>query len=278
LPRGDAFVVGSDQVWNPTITGALHRAYFLDFVPDDIQKISYAASFGTKELQCSREEQAGLSFLLKRFNAISVREMSGLSICRRLADVPAVPTLDPVFLLSDADYHSLCFQVEIKGGGLVCFKFDKGAGFLETVDHMSKALSLPAYVMDRFRARQLLMMPAYITIDRFRGRHIRSILFPSPARWLSSIRQASFIFTDSFHGLAFSLIFRKNFIVTPANPKRFTRIKELLEEIGLESRIFYGYDEIKKDHRWQSPIDYTKVNEIMSRRIESSLDFLRNAL
>lgn len=278
LPVGDTFVVGSDQVWNPSITGRLKYEYFFEFIPDGIRKIAYAASFGKKEVRWSQKQQAHIAFLLNRFDAISVRENSGARICQAIAGVPAVSVLDPVFLLSDSDYASLCSQTYIKDNGLVCYKYDKGSRFLETVDYISKELNMSAYIIDRFRIRHMWTIPAYTIIDKFRGKNIKSISLPSPERWLGSLRQASFVFTDSFHGLAFSLILRKNFIVIPANLKRFIRIEELLKELELESRIFHSYDEIRRDYRWKEAIDYNKVNKIISKKIKFSVDFLENAL
>ncbi|MCD6184845.1 MAG: polysaccharide pyruvyl transferase family protein [Deltaproteobacteria bacterium] len=278
VPQGKVFVVGSDQVWNPSITKALMFDYFFEFVPDDVKKISYAASFGKKEIEWSQEQQTRIAFLLKRFYAVSVRENSGVKICRDIAGIPAVPVLDPVFLLSNSDYSSFCSNTSAKSNGLFCYKFDKGQGFIETVDYLSKALNMPAYIIDRFRMRHLWAMPICSIIDRFMGKRIKSITLPDPETWLGSLRQASFVFTDSFHGLAFSIIFQKNFIVVPANSKRFIRIEELLNELNLDDRIFYSYDEIRRDQRWKEAIDYNRVNKILSRKIDSSFDFLKNAL
>ena len=278
VPHGDAFVVGSDQVWNPSITKALMFDYFFEFVPDSIKKISYAASFGKKEIECSQEQLTRIAFLLNRFDAVSVRENSGVKICRDIAQFSAVAVLDPVFLLPKSDYSTFYSKKSTKGNGLLCYKFDKGQGFIDTVNYLSKALNMPAYIIDRFRIRYLWTMPVCSIIDRFVGKRIKSITLPDPETWLGSLRQALFVFTDSFHGLAFSLIFNKNFIVTPANPKRFIRIEELLKELKLDDRIFYSYDEIRRDHRWKETIDYNKVNKILSEKIEFSFDFLRNAL
>ena len=278
LPQGEVFIVGSDQVWNPVLTKTRIFDYFFEFVPDTIKKISYAASFGKKEIDWSQEQQERIAFLLNRFDAVSVRENSGVKICRDIAGISAVAVVDPVFLLSNSDYSSCCSMTCTKGNGLVCYKFDKGQGFIETVNYISKAFNMSTYIIDRFRTRHMWMMPACSIIDRFRGRRIKLISLPDPKRWLGSLMQASFIFTDSFHGVAFSLIFKKNFIVIPANPKRFIRIKELLKGLKLENRIFYSYDEIRRDHRWKEAIDYNKVNKIISKKIKFSVDFLENAL
>ena len=278
LPSGDAFIVGSDQVWNSNITRTFMPDYFFEFVQDGIKKVSYAASFGKEQVEWPQEQQARIAFLLNRFDAISVRENSGAKICQTIAGVSAVAVLDPVFLLSNSYYSSLYSKTYIKGSGLVCYKFDKGQGFIETVDYISKAFNMSTYIIDRFRTRHMWMMPACSIIDRFRERRIKLISLPDPKRWLGSLMQASFIFTDSFHGVAFSLIFKKNFIVIPANPKRFIRIKELLKGLKLENRIFYSYDEIRRDHRWKEAIDYNKVNKIISKKIKFSVDFLENAL
>ena len=278
IPPGDVFVVGSDQVWNPNNTRRFMCDYFFESVPDHIRKISYAASFGQKDIPFVDEQQRRVCSLLKRFDAVSVRERSGVDICHALANVSAVQVLDPVFLLPKSDYSRICSHSFIPANALVSYKFNQGPGFIDALDYVSKEIGYVAYVLNCLKINDLLTRPLTLINDRFKKRNLKLIWCPSPERWLAGLRKSSFIFTDSFHGTAFAIIFRKNFIVTINNKKRFTRIEELLKELNLEDRIFHSYEEIKSDHRWKAPIDYNKVDVILSKKIEFSVDFLRNSL
>jgi hypothetical protein len=259
-PDADAYVVGSDQVWNPAITEVLQQEYFLGFVPDSIRKISYAASFGFDSVDWSDDTKQRVGNLLRRFDAVSVREMSGVSICQDIASVSAVPVLDPTFLVENYDH--LYVKSPVREPALVAFKFKQDESFPSHLSYLAKKLMLPDYTIS----------------SRLRSQSRRCLRLPRPEQWLASIRDASYVFTDSFHGVAFAIIFRKNFIVCPANKARFFRIAELLSELKLQERIFESYDEFRSDDRWLKPVDYTAAAKILSRRIGESKTFLSSAL
>jgi hypothetical protein len=257
-PISNAYVVGSDQVWNPAITRSMTFDYFLEFVPEGAKRIAYAASFGTEELQVPKIEYERIGSLLEKFDAISVRERSGIRICRELLGKTATHVLDPVFLLEDyMPVSSIKTQVK----GLVCYKFVRDPELGETLAMISKLLRIPAYILDSH------------PIASARGLRI-----PSPQQWLSGLRQSSFVITDSFHALMFAIIFKKNFIAMPANAKRFGRIEELLKDLDLENRIFLTYEQIVKDRSWIQPIDYSIVTRKLRPRIQTSMNFLKNYL
>lgn len=108
----DAYVVGSDQVWRPAFNlGPRLGNMFLDFAGDDVKKISYAASFGCKEWEYTEEQERMCGKLAKRFDAISVREASGVDLCKEHFGVDATLVLDPTLLLNKEDYGKVCHDV-----------------------------------------------------------------------------------------------------------------------------------------------------------------------
>ncbi|MBN2903995.1 MAG: polysaccharide pyruvyl transferase family protein, partial [Enterococcus sp.] len=112
----DAYVVGSDQVWRPAFNlGPRLVNMFLDFAGDDVKKISYAASFGCKEWEYTEEQELQCGKLAKRFDAISVREASGVDLCKEHFGVDATLVLDPTLLLDKEDYGKVCNDVPRKG-------------------------------------------------------------------------------------------------------------------------------------------------------------------
>ena len=108
----DTIIVGSDQVWRPKYTGGIEK-YFLSFADNRIKKIAYSASFGTDKNEYSFYEKWVCGKLIKRFDAISVREESAISLIREQLhwDVDVIQTLDPTMLLDITDYKSLVGQV-----------------------------------------------------------------------------------------------------------------------------------------------------------------------
>lgn len=110
IPEADVYIVGSDQVWNQNITGQYLLHYFLDFAPVFAKKISFASSFGSDEFIASPDLKCKSIDLLRNFNSISVREESGVTICKSFG-IDAVEVLDPTLLL---DHYELLFNIKIK--------------------------------------------------------------------------------------------------------------------------------------------------------------------
>ena len=101
----DYVVIGSDQTWRPSISADIYN-FFLDFLQDEnqIKKIAYATSFGTDQWEFSEEQEKRCKQLVKQFDAVSVREESGISLCQQFLDVDAEHVLDPTLLLKQEDY------------------------------------------------------------------------------------------------------------------------------------------------------------------------------
>lgn len=250
----DAYIVGSDQVWRPRFSPYLMN-YFLDFTRKrDVLRLSYAASFGTDCWEGVASDIDDIIPLMKEFNAISVREESGVSICRNTFGIDAHCVLDPTLLLS-RDQYSLLFPYQEKA---------------------QSASYLAVYILDWSKATEHLvkrvcnekrLTPLYIGKLNRHG-------FPSIESWLSGIFNSDYVLTDSFHGTVFSIIAHKQFI-TVTNPGRgSSRFESLLGRIGLLSRL----TDNKHCSSINEMIDYQVVEEKLSRLKEESMSFLKKNL
>lgn len=259
-PQCDIYVLGSDQVWNKDITGDLKYSFFFDFVPDTKPRFSYASSFGVGKWEFKVVETGIVSELLKKFTSVAVREKSAIDLCKDNCGVDAVLVVDPTLLISD--YSKLIGKVRINGKGIVSFKFTKGDDFYDFLRKIKRITNQDVTILNK-------TVPV---------KQLRNIPLPTIKKWVKSIAEADLVITDSYHALCFSIIFRKQFIVLPANEKNFNRLSELLSDLGIENRIFYSYEEVLSDHRWKDKINYEKVNEKLAVKVNQSKLFIQNQL
>lgn len=202
-----AVVVGSDQVWRPKYTPDISKM-FLNFVKNEkVKRIAYAASFGVDEWEYTRQQTMICSELARKFNAISVRESSGIHLCKKYLGVEAIWTLDPTLLLSKGDYETLCYDIPIE-----------------------KTPFLAAYILensDDIKAKcEQIASEKGLTIKWFTADKDASL---SICEWIAMFRDASYVVTDSFHGTAFSIIFAKEFKCFFNENRGSTRFKSLLK-------------------------------------------------
>ena len=187
----DAVIVGSDQVWRKCMTYNIGcENYFLKFVPDEIKKIAYSVSMGTDVNEYNRKEIKNLSKLYSRFDAVSVREESALSMfCKNGWVLPKAEwTLDPTLLLKVDDYVALIkSNNEVKDitlGKVFSYVLDMNDGIKQELEKCGK----PFVVMG-------LKDAGNVSIEQ----------------WLNNIRCSDMVITDSYHGVVFSIIFGKEF-------------------------------------------------------------------
>jgi len=260
LPDCDLYIVGSDQVWNPKITKSLYSAFFFDFLPSNKKRISYAASFGEAKWPYDEDKTQEIFCYLKNFNAISVRESSAVNLCREYLKLDATQVLDPTLLLKD--YSEILGNKPIlRQNKVVIFKFNKGKKLLQFIKDFKKIVNQD----------DIIVLRAFLGIF---SRYFKNIPAPSVKQWIRQIATSSLVITDSFHGVCFAILFHKQFIVIPAHADRFTRIESLLEQLGLQDRIFHSYQEILSDTRWKSLINYTDVDNKLSAKRDESLIFI----
>lgn len=261
----DTIIVGSDQVWRPQyFFSAIENAY-LDFAKEwDVKRIAYAASFGTEEWEYSDEQTSNCAALLKKFNAVSVRESSAVKLCEEKFGVKTQQVLDPTLLLNKEDYIKLFESTKTpqSEGSLFCYILDKGKETSSIIDGISKDKVLsPFYVNSRYEE------PNAPLEERIQQ---------PVEKWLRAFHDAEFIITDSFHACAFSIIFNKPFIVYGNKERGFARFESLLNMFGLEDRLVSSPGEVNKV--LQATIDWDRVNSIRKQMKEKSLSFLTKNL
>lgn len=266
----DAYVVGSDQVWRPCYSENIYNG-FLDFCQDvkGVKRIAYAASFGVDEWEFSEEQTQECKRLVKLFDAVSVREDSGVHLCEDYFDVDALHVLDPTLLLEQEDYIKLAEEMKdpISSGELFCYILDNNQEIGNAIQNISSKLSLKAFEVKAKKNNYNM---------RKWGEKISDYVIPSPTKWLRAFMDAKMVFTDSFHGCVFSIIFNKPFWVIGNEGRGNARFDSLLKLFNLEGRRvdINSVENINLD----TPIDWDKVNRIKIEWQIRSLNFLRENL
>ena len=267
--RFQSFIFGSDQIWRYAIARSNYPAYFGAFANSDARLLSYAASFGKDDWDEAPEEATNnIKKLLRRFQAISVREESGVRICSETFDREAVEVLDPTLLLDRFDYTgvSSLSRADVSGKYIAC-------SFLGA-DSEESELS-PKFAIDR--ASEYFGAPSRDIIKRTvrilgKGRAV----YNGVPEWLSHIENAQFVLTNSFHCVVFAIIYRRNFACLNTANRGNERIISLLSKLGIENRFVETRDDFEK--ALASQIDYAKVHEKLNSLKEKSFKFLSSAL
>lgn len=268
----DALIVGSDQVWRP-LYNPFQTAMFFDFVDnEEVKRIAYAASFGTSKWEFSPAMTETCARLVKEFDLVTVREKSGVELCRDNLGVEAQHVLDPTLLLSKVDYERL---VETENepeseGTLFHYILDPSAEKNAFIEQAAKAQGLiPFTIMPKFQAENRTRKDV--------KRHIMDCVFPSVTSWLRGFMDAKMVIVDSFHGAVFSIIFNKPFWVIENNKRGSARFESLLGLFQLEDRMI-TVDTIQTDSNWCKEIDWGIVNSIWDKEKKKSILLLREIL
>lgn len=265
----DTIVVGSDQLWRPD--NIFPDYYTLSWVSDDIPKVSYATSFGVAEPDEYLKSSAGI--FLNRFSAISVRESGGCDLVKKLTGRTPRMVCDPVFLLTKERWRafadaSLCPKQKyiftyFLGEGKKCRRF---------AERLSEVTGLPLL--------GVIQNDAYVPSDEKTAYPIVSC---SPKEFIGLLANAEYVCTDSFHAVAFSTIFNKNFFAF----RRFrsqkygtnSRIESFLKTAGLENRLI---SDSRKAHDLVlsagKDIDYETVRQKLLPFIDASRDFIEKEI
>ena len=248
----DAYIVGSDQVWRPAFNlGSRLGQMFLDFADDNVKKISYAASFGTSEWEYDSRQTDICKALAQRFDAISVREDSGVKLCKEHLDVDAVQVLDPTLLLEKDEYLKVCKDVPVSKPHIFVYSLVVSDKVMAVANDIANKTGLSIEVMEA-------------------GNKVKPD--DSIEKWFAHFRDAEYIVTDSFHGMVFSIIFNKPFYIVMNASGGNSRYTSLLSMLGLTDRI------ITDDKVRLSDIDWNNVNEKRKTMCIESLNFLKENL
>ncbi len=252
----ETFITGSDQIFRWSLMkdhgGSV---YLLDFVHADKRRIACSASFGTLEFEGPPEEFLRFQYNLKQFDAVSVRENTGIRILKNMG-VDAVQIIEPVFCLPKERWHALADgHSHTHGEGILCYLLDSQPEV--------KDAPVLAFISER------LGVP--VSIQKFdRQRSVED--------WLDSIRRASFVITDSFHGMCFALLFHRPFAVLASYGKARGRMDEILGKLGLQERILAPDESERLDALFTPPIDWDAVDAVIEKERNRMLSWLKEKL
>lgn len=247
----DAVISGSDQVWRPIYNRYIEDMY-LKFVPNSIKKIAYAASFGVDTWEYNAKLTKRCAKQAKRLDAISVREATGVELCRTHLGVNAEHVLDPTILAGAEAYKPLLKEKTDEQDYLFAYILDITP-------------EKQAYLESKAKSKGLNLI--------IRGADKNATL--SVEDWLSMIANSSIVVTDSFHGTVFSILFHREFYSIVNVARGGTRFASLLSPLGLEHRMG---DVSQLTFTEQSPIDWKQVDCLLDEQRQDSMNFLTNAL
>lgn len=189
----DTLVVGSDQVWRFDYTKENYAEYFFDFAEKwNIKRYAFAASFGVKYWNLGKKETDKIKKLASLFDGISTREESGIRLCQEKLECKAVHLLDPAFLLSKDEYRTLYGTKRIETNMIAAYILD----------------------FDREKTKAIKQISRVIGNDiNCIGKNPQTKVYQSVEEWIKCIDESKLVVTDSFHGVVFSIIFNKPFVL-----------------------------------------------------------------
>ncbi len=263
----DAFITGSDQVWHPN---AVCDEYLLGFVPSNKIKLSYAASIACKTL--SNEVALRYKKAFASFNAISVRENDAAPLIKELYRGDVEWSLDPTLLLDAEDWRTLALPVNVGDNYVFCYFLGNDKESRKLAQEYATQKGLKIVTLPH-------LLGAFRDCDRnFGDCKLYSV---SPQQLISLIDNSKFVFTDSFHITAFSLILNKEFCAFSRDSQKGmeSRISSLLSIFELSDRFCNSEDRTNLDYiNSLMPIDYNREFEMYKKMKSSSLSYLKKHL
>lgn len=262
----DAIVVGSDQLWLPS--NVMADYYTLNWVPDDVNKVCYATSFGIGEIP--KKYESTYRKYLTRINHMSAREISGQEIIRHICgkDVPLV--CDPALLLDRDGWNEVVSERQIKEPYIFCYFMGDNPEQREFVKRLAQKTGCKIVA--------LLHLDQYIPADE---KYVDYAPYNvTPADFVSLVKHADYVCTDSFHGTVFSINYNKTFFTfrrfnKKASLSTNTRITSLLSTLGLEDRLFSGNDSLDENIE---EIDWENIQKKVDDFRQKSMKYLLESI
>lgn len=254
-PRLDAYITGSDQVWNPDLLNHdFDEAYFLHFGDEATHRIAYAVSMGKEP---DEDESRKLNALCAGLDAVSLRERTP-SACAAI-DRQVHICIDPTLLLNGEDY----LEVESKAVEQEPYIFVYG---LETSEGILAAVK---QARELYGCRVINGSPDTVKLS---GDGVEIVKDYAPDHFLSLVKHAQCVVTNSFHGTVFSVLYQKQFVTVP-HSTRGRRMVELLQKLGLEHALWGA-----EARTPAQTIDYAPVYEKLAQLRADSMQYLEKAL
>lgn len=249
------FVTGSDQMFNNNLYNLYGKFMVQNFVEDNHWKVAYAASFGHDHIWGSERDRAEEAYFMQKFDRFSVRENVAVDVCKNEFGVAATWVLDPVFLCPPEKYQQLvesCSQQPPEKPYLFAYMLDPNQEKETILNNIARKRNLSVRaVADGFMSQETVKKRW--SIETLFGMKIES--------WLSHIFHCDYFVTDSFHGMCFAIIFRKQFLVLVNELRGGPRFTSLLTMLGLSERLCYSEKEMMKKIETLPPIDYNVIEK-----------------
>ena len=256
LPEADAYICGSDQIWNSFFPNGKDPSFYLDFVPDNKLKISYAASFAIEKLEENIKDF--VKEKVSRLDHASVRESSGKTILSDLGIHDVIHVLDPVFLLEQSDWKKLCLESIIKEDYIFVYDFDSNP-------------LIEAFV----KAQQKKYGYKVVSVNKNVNYANHNFYLEGPSTFLTLLSNAKYVVSNSFHAVAFSAIFKKQFTVFNRSEKINTRMRDFVNLLDIQDVLISNAKEVEN---YSYTIDYDAFDKKLTSVKMISKDFLINAL
>lgn len=252
-PVADAYIAGSDQIWNSNLPNGKDPAYFLQFGSGNTKRIAYAASFGIPEV--AEAHRPVMSKWLEKFDAISVREKTALNILKAIG-VEGVEVVDPVYLLTQQLWSKFAGENKIqKEKYILVYDID-----LDNDDLRKEAERLSKLYGYKIVAVCALGKNPYAQI---------SIKDAGPLEFVNLIKNAEFVISNSFHATSFSIILNRPFS-TFYKKKNVSRMVDLLKNIGLEHCL----NPVSPDYIFQ----WNDINNKLKELCSNSFDYIKKTI
>jgi len=267
-PSYDAYICGSDQIWNPNAIFPWKRhEYFLSFAPQK-KRIAYAPSFGVSQLP--KRYVSDYIEWISQLPHLSCREAAGMEIIKELTGRDAVHVLDPTLLLQTAEWDKLASESKIFDNNepyILCYITGTETAYERFLQSVIAELNCRVITLS-------------LLSDRKGYEH--TICFEAgPMEFVSLIKHAVYVITDSFHGTAFSILYNKPFVVFQKNSgfssihSQFSRIDSLLSMCKIKPPLA---DESSVFHRDMLDIDFTTANNVLQCERKNSMQYLAESL
>ena len=274
----DAFIVGSDQLWNVGLSRPYKQMYFLGFADERVKKIAYGTSFG-KEYRGSEEEKMVSSYNLRRFDHVSVRDKLSLDIARNQFGVAdAIDVCDPTFLCPLDEYQKLVDRAEANESEKYILAY-----FLDPNEAIGRELEKLA-AEKKCKVIVLLDEPPWLWEQNVERLHLTEGSNVEVKRdvtlfdWLWYYKNAQSVVTDSFHGTIFSLIYNKPFMTLMNTKRGGARFISLLTPLELTDRLFERVEQFYENNALLDELDYTVANKKLDEIRTHSMNWLENSL
>lgn len=250
-PKADLYIAGSDQIWNTMMNNGKDPAYYLQFAPKNATTATYAASFSVSEIPDELKEQT--KKYIKSIDFVSVREKSALKILDDLGILNGQAVLDPVFLLEKKQWSKIESNIKLDDEYVLVYDFEGSDEVKNFAVKYAQKHNLKIYSLYK---------------NEYCDKSFENF---GPDVFLSLIKNAEFIVSNSFHATAFSLIYEKEFAVIKRQEGINSRMVDLLESVGIDERIVDSYQEF-------NAIDFNLVKEKLEIEVEKSKDYLKEVL